>query len=154
MIGLTDALKAEHKEAKNCHICLKEFNDPQNRKVRDHCHYTGLYRGAAHNNCNLKYWIPDHTLILLHNLSGYDLKNYKLDPAHFYTAPGLAWQALLKTAAAYCEHEKKRKGCELCLDKFKLELLTDIDMLLMVDKVFKVGLLRRLNVMPRLIISI
>ena len=26
------------------------------------------------------------------------LKNYKLDPAQFYTAPGLAWQALLKTA--------------------------------------------------------
>ena len=26
------------------------------------------------------------------------LKNYKLDPAHFYTAPGLAWKALLKTA--------------------------------------------------------
>ena len=35
------------------------------------------------------------------------LKNYGLDPAHFYTAPGLAWQALLKTAAEYCEHEKK-----------------------------------------------
>ena len=33
---------------------------------------------------------------------------HKLDPAHFYTAPGLAWQALLKTAAEYCEHEKRR----------------------------------------------
>ena len=37
------------------------------------------------------------------------LKNYKLDPAHFYTQPGLAWQALLKTAAEYCEHEKRHK---------------------------------------------
>ena len=27
------------------------------------------------------------------------LKNYKLDPAHFYTTPGLEWQALFKTAA-------------------------------------------------------
>ena len=34
------------------------------------------------------------------------LKNYKLDPAHFYTAPGLSWQALLKTASEYCEHQK------------------------------------------------
>ena len=42
------------------------------------------------------------------------LKNYKLDPAHFYTAPGLAWQALLKTAAEYYKHEKRRKECEVC----------------------------------------
>ena len=34
------------------------------------------------------------------------LKNYKLDLAHFYTAIGLAWQALLKTASEYYEHEK------------------------------------------------
>ena len=34
------------------------------------------------------------------------LKNYKLDPAHFYTAPGLAWQALLKTVTESCEHKK------------------------------------------------
>ena len=34
------------------------------------------------------------------------LKKYKLDLAHFYTAIGLAWQALLKTASEYCEHEK------------------------------------------------
>ena len=62
------------------------------------------------------------------------LKNYKLDPAHFYTASSLAWQDLLKTTSGYCEHEKKRKDCELCLDEFRLELLTDIDMLLMVEK--------------------
>ena len=62
------------------------------------------------------------------------LKNYKLDPAHFYTAPGLAWQALLKTAADYCKHEERRKECEVCPDEFRLELLTDIDMLLMVEK--------------------
>ena len=48
-----------------------------------------------------------------------------MDPAHFYTAPGLAWQALLKTASEYCE---------ACPDEFRLELLTDIEMLLMVEK--------------------
>ena len=62
------------------------------------------------------------------------LKHYGLESAHFYTAPGLVWQALLKTAAEYCEHEKRRKDCELCCDEFRLELLTDIDMLLMVEK--------------------
>ena len=38
------------------------------------------------------------------------LKNCKLDLAHFYTATGLAWQALLKTAAENCEHEKGIKS--------------------------------------------
>ena len=51
MIKLTDVLKREHEAAEKCHICLKQFNDPTNRKVRDHCHYTSLYR-ATHNNCN------------------------------------------------------------------------------------------------------
>ena len=27
-------------------------------KVRDHCHYTGKFRGAAHNICNLRFKIP------------------------------------------------------------------------------------------------
>ena len=65
-------LKREHEAAEKCHICLREFNEPRNRKVRDHCHYTGLHRGAAHNNSNLKYKIPDHIPILFHNFSGYD----------------------------------------------------------------------------------
>ena len=43
MISLSDVLKREHEAAEKCHICLKEFNDPRNRKVRDHCHYTSLY---------------------------------------------------------------------------------------------------------------
>ena len=43
MTELTDALKREHEAAKKCHICLKEFNDPKNKKVKVHCHATGLY---------------------------------------------------------------------------------------------------------------
>ena len=76
MTELTDALKREHRAAEKCHICPKECNDPRNRKVIDHCHYTGLYQGAAHNNCNLKYRILDYIPIVFHNLSGYD--------AHFF----------------------------------------------------------------------
>ena len=49
------------------------------------------------------------------------IKNYKLDPAHYYTAPGLAWNAALK------------------ITKVELELLTDIDMLLMVEKGIRGG---------------
>ena len=319
MIELSNLLKREHKAAERYHICLKEFNDPQNKKVRDHCHYTGLYRGATHNNCNLKYRIPNHIPIVFHNLSGYDahlfikelekrfnrndigviaenkeknisfnvkinvklagvsnedgtevrkniqlrfidsrrfmvsgldkltsnldddhckqlrefykeeevfrlmrrkdaypyeymndwekfeetslpskdvfysrlnikgindqdyehaqqvwntmkkktlgcyhniylktdvlllaevfetfrdtcLKHYKLAPGYFYTAPGLAWQTLLKTTSEHCEQEKRRKDCELCQDKFRLERLTDIDILLMFEKGIRGGI--------------
>ena len=45
----------------------------------------------------------------------------------------MANQSLLKTAVEYCEHEKRCKDCELHPDEFRLELLTDIDMLLMFD---------------------
>ena len=42
------------------------------QKVRDHCHYTGKYRGAAHNNCNLRYKIPKEIPVVFHNGSTYD----------------------------------------------------------------------------------
>ena len=47
----------DYKKASSCHICYKPFKDG-NRKVRDHCHYSGVYRGAAHSLCNLQYKIP------------------------------------------------------------------------------------------------
>ena len=60
------------KETK-CWICNEKFtNDFKNGKVRDHCHFTGRYRGAAHNSCNLKYRKPKFTPVVFHNLSGYD----------------------------------------------------------------------------------
>ena len=55
MIELTGVLKREHEASEKCHICLKEFNDPQNKKIRDHRHYKGLNREAAHNTRNIKY---------------------------------------------------------------------------------------------------
>ena len=40
--------------------------------MRDHCHYSGIYRGVAHSLCNLQYKIPSYILVVLHNLAGYD----------------------------------------------------------------------------------
>ena len=40
--------------------------------VRDHCHYTGLYKGLAHSLCNLRYKIPSYIQVVFHKLSGYD----------------------------------------------------------------------------------
>ena len=41
-------------------------------KVRDCCHYTGKYRGATHNICNLRYKIPKEIPVVFHNCSTYD----------------------------------------------------------------------------------
>ena len=55
------------------------------------------------------------------NFRGICINSYELDPAHYYTAPGLAWDAALKISGV------------------ELELLTDIDMLLMVEKGIRGG---------------
>ena len=62
-----------NKETK-CWICKGEFDDKDKdkEKVKDHCHYTGRYRGAAHNKCNLNYRKPNFTPVVFHNLGGYD----------------------------------------------------------------------------------
>ena len=50
------------------------------------------------------------------------LKNYGLDPVYYYTAPGLSWDAMLK------------------MTKINLELLSDVDMLLMIEKGIRGGI--------------
>ena len=51
-------------------ICNEKLDEDKD-KVRDHCHITGKYRGAAHSQCNLKLKIPRKIPIIFHNL-GYD----------------------------------------------------------------------------------
>ena len=75
-ILLTPEEKKDYDDQKVCYICKKEFdnndNDKKQQKVRDHCHYTGKYRGAAHNICNLRYKIPKEIPVVFHNGSTYD----------------------------------------------------------------------------------
>ena len=74
MIPFTAEETIYHNKEKICYICKKEFNnnDKKNYKVRDHWHYTGKYRGAAHNICNLRYKVPKEIPIVFHNGSTYD----------------------------------------------------------------------------------
>ena len=55
--NLTTKEEKDFQSATKCHICeQKLFRDKKTNKilkVRDHCHFTGEYRGAAHNECNL-----------------------------------------------------------------------------------------------------
>ena len=61
--------REEFDEATECWICHGELGLD---RVRDHCHLTGKYRGAAHNKCNLQYRRPKFIPVVFHNLSGYD----------------------------------------------------------------------------------
>ena len=70
MIPLTNEKKESYENQETCHICKKEFDN--DNKVRDHCHYTGKYRGAAHNKCNLRCKIPKEIPVVFHNGSTYD----------------------------------------------------------------------------------
>ena len=71
MKPLTPKEMDRYKRSERCHICFKPFKEDK-PKVRDHCHYTGHYRGPAHTKCNLQYKIPSYIPIVFHNLSGYD----------------------------------------------------------------------------------
>ena len=79
MIPLTDDGEIKHKEGKHCYICNQSFNTNQKskhyqnyKKGRDHCHYTGIYRGAAHYLCNLRYQEQRDIPVIIHNGSNYD----------------------------------------------------------------------------------
>ena len=88
-LKMTDEDKESFQRAKECHICKKPFDKNEdgvrnvggknikkvqikNVKVRDHCHVTGKYRGAAHAICNLNFKLSDKIPVVFHNLKGYD----------------------------------------------------------------------------------
>ena len=69
-------------------------------------------------------YVQSHTLLLAYvfeNVRNICLEIYKLDPVYFVSAPGLSWQACLKNT------------------EVKLELLTDYDMMLMIEKRIRGG---------------
>ena len=80
MTPLTDDENKYSEEQKECCICQKEFcyNKKQRmkfklyKKVRDLCHFTGKFRGAAHSICNLHYKVPQDIPVKIHNGSKYD----------------------------------------------------------------------------------
>lgn len=67
-----------------CHICEGYFQNMDDGKVKDHCHLTGIFRGAAHRSCNLKFRIPKYIPIFFHNLSGYDSHLFIKEIAEIY----------------------------------------------------------------------
>ena len=77
---LTSDDVALYQSQKQCHICGKAFCYDKKqekrfklyKKVRDHCHFTGKLRGAAHCICNLRYKVPQEISVKIHNGLKYD----------------------------------------------------------------------------------
>ena len=81
-------------------------------KIKDNADYHDLY---VQSDIEL---LAD----VFENFRDKSIEIYELDPAHFFSAPGLAWQACLKKTGV------------------KLELLTDYDMLMMVENGIRGGI--------------
>ena len=93
----------------------------------DYKHATNVFKNFNFNNLGDYHdlYVRSDTLLLagvFENFRNACMKNYELDPAHFISLPGLAWQACLKKT------------------NVELELLTDYDMLLMIEKGIRRGI--------------
>ena len=58
-------------QSNSCWICKKIIND-DNEKVKDHCHITSKFKGAAHWDCNINFQLTKKVTVIFHNLKGYD----------------------------------------------------------------------------------
>ena len=93
----------------------------------DYRHGNNVFTNLKLDNLGIYHdlYVKSETLLLadvFENFRDMCLKEHELDPAHFISLPGLAWQACLKKT------------------NIELELLTDFDMLLMVEKGIRGGI--------------
>ena len=104
----------------------------ENIDDRDYRHGNNVFNKFKLNNLGDYHdlYVQSDTLLLadvFENFTGMCLKEYELDPAHFLSLPGLAWQGCLKKT------------------NVELELLTDYDMLLMVEEGIRGGKCHSIN---------
>ena len=57
-------------KSNNCWIC-KKLVDNDEEKVRNHCHVSGKFRGAAQKICNKNFQLTKNVPVIFHNLRGY-----------------------------------------------------------------------------------
>ena len=74
---LTNKQQKSYEKLKNCYACKEKFEDKlaedkRHHKVRDHCSYTGEYRGDAYRIFNIKYSVPKEIFTVFRNGFNYD----------------------------------------------------------------------------------
>ena len=72
MILLTQKQNKSYEKQQVHYVCKKEFSTDDNNEVKDHCHYTGKFRGAAYDICNLRYKTLKEIPVVFHDGSTYD----------------------------------------------------------------------------------
>ena len=105
----------------------EDFYSNLNISDIDYRHANNVFKGFKLENLGDYHdlYVQRDTVLLadvFNNFRDMCIKEYQLDPAHFLSLPGLAWQACLKKA------------------NIELELLTDYDMLLMVEEGIRGGI--------------
>ncbi|XP_031355166.1 uncharacterized protein LOC116179510 [Photinus pyralis] len=109
MEQLSDLQMLGYNASTHCHICEEPFLETH-VKVRDHCHFTGRFRGSTHQSCNLRYKVPHMIPVFFHNFSGYDSHFIIKDIAQ--AIPGKV-KLLPKNKERYISFTKKMENADV-----------------------------------------
>ncbi|PFX24922.1 hypothetical protein AWC38_SpisGene10461 [Stylophora pistillata] len=124
-LNITDEDERKFKKAKSCHICGEKYTS-EDIRVRDHCHFTGKYRGLAHYDCNLKLKLDIKNMkfpVVFHTLRRYD--------SHFIMQ-NLAMSQYLPSGAftwlSYKKIDKHSLTEHMPLDESKGGMILEVDL--------------------------
>ena len=127
--NLSDKEEKEFQSASTCYICEEEFSRDKktNRKVRDHCHFTGEYRGAAHNQRNLSCRKPLILPVIFHNLQGYDahlfIKQLAKVPGDLFSIPTTEEKYITFSKFIAVDQYHSKKHEKVLFKKFEIRFI-------------------------------
>lgn len=91
-----------------CHIC-KKYANPHDKR-NDHCHITGVYRGPAHNRCNLNNKLPKQIPIVFHNFRKCEAHHIMLQIRKFKDYDS---SIIPTTMEKYLSFKMMKQGCPI-----------------------------------------
>ena len=95
--------------------------------MRDHCHFTGKYRGAAHNKCNLECRKPLILPVVFHNLQGYDahlfIKKLGKVQGDFYSIPTTEEKYITFSKFVEIDQYYSKKREKVLFKKFEIRFI-------------------------------